>query len=273
MSVSFLDNATPEQIDRAAEANMVTHMSWVQEHTVGMRVIQDDQLTVIDSGLPSDTFNFICRARLHGDSLHRRIVEAIGHFNTVQRPFSWWVGPADRPAGLGQSLIEAGLEPAESEVAMAAHLDDLNATDLTPHGLRIERATTRKHIRDFGNTLAALATPADQSVIRFYEIAAPVLLATDAPMWLYVGFLDGEPVATAELTVSEGVAGLYNISTLELHRHKGIGSALTLRPLLDARAEGFKVGILQAAADGLGVYTRLGFRATGHFTEYQLPAL
>ncbi len=91
-------------------------------------------------------------------------------------------------------------------------------------------------------------------------------------MWLYVGYLDGEPVATAELTVSGGVAGLYNISTLEVHRHKGIGSALTLRPRLDAMVKGFKMGILQAAADGLGVYTRLGFRAAGRFTEYQLPA-
>ena len=137
---------------------------------------------------------------------------------------------------------------------------------------QIERATTPKHIRDFGNTLSALMTPSDEPVIRFYEAAAPVLLAADAPMWLYVGYLDGEPVATAELTVSGGVAGLYNISTLEVHRHKGIGSALTFRPLLDARAKGFKVGILQAAADGLGVYTRLGFQATGHFTEYRVPA-
>ncbi|MCH8149900.1 MAG: GNAT family N-acetyltransferase [Planctomycetes bacterium] len=270
MNVPFLDNATPEQIDLAAEANMVTHMSWVQRHTAGMRVIQDDELTVVDSGLASDTFSYICRARLYEDSLPRRIAQAIGHFNTVQRPFSWWVGPADRPDDLGQSLIEAGLEPAESEVAMVADLATLNATDLTPHGLRIERATTPKHIRNFGNTLAALMTPSEETVIRFYEAAAPLLSASDAPMWLYVGYL--EPVATAELTASGGVAGLYNISTLELHRHKGIGSALTLRPLLDARTEGFKMGILQAAADGLGVYTRLGFRATGQFTEYQLPA-
>jgi hypothetical protein len=47
---------------------------------------------------------------------------------------------------------------------------------------------------------------------------------------------------------------------------------MTLRPLLDARADGFKTAVLQASPDGQGIYTRLGFRVTGRFTEYQLPA-
>lgn len=32
---------------------------------------------------------------------------------------------------------------------------------------------------------------------------------------------------------------------------------------------GLKTATLQAAADGMGVYQRLGFVATGQFTEYQ----
>jgi hypothetical protein len=50
-----------------------------------------------DSGLRCDTFNFICRARLAPETVRAAAAEAISYFAHVERPFSWWVGPADRP--------------------------------------------------------------------------------------------------------------------------------------------------------------------------------
>lgn len=271
MEALSLNHSTREQLNAAAEANLVTHMSWVQSRIEGMQVLADEQLTVIDSGLPCDTFNFVSRARLKQDSMRERISQVVAHFSSVSRPFSWWVGPSDRPASLGQALIEAGFEAAESEVAMAADLSALNPTDLAPQGLRIERAATPKQILDFATINAANWSPPDQQVIEFYKAATPTLLAPDSPLWIYVGYLGDQAVATSELTDGGGIVGLYNISTLEKHRRNGIGSALTLRPLLDAREQGFTIAILQASSDGLGVYKRLGFKETGHYTEYQLP--
>ena len=69
--------------------------------------------------------------------------------------------------------------------------------------------------------------------------------------------------------MSEGAVGLYGIATLAAHRRKGYGTALTLRPLLDARDEGHTLAVLQASAEGQGVYARLGFLPTGHYTEYK----
>jgi ribosomal protein S18 acetylase RimI-like enzyme len=76
-------------------------------------------------------------------------------------------------------------------------------------------------------------------------------------------------VATAEATLAGGAVGLYNIATLAARRRRGFGRALTLAPLLDARAEGYGLGVLQASSDGAGVYRRAGFRETGVYTEYQ----
>jgi ribosomal protein S18 acetylase RimI-like enzyme len=94
----------------------------------------------------------------------------------------------------------------------------------------------------------------------------------ESPQWRYVGYLSGAPVATAELTIGGGVAGLYNITTLEAYRRRGIGTALTLRPLLEARDHGLRTGVLQAAPAGVGVYRQIGFRAFGDITEYKQPA-
>ena len=50
-----------------------------------------------------------------------------------------------------------------------------------------------------------------------------------------------------------------------------MGMALTLQPLLDARDGGLRTGVLQAAAAGVGVYTRIGFQRFGDITEYKPP--
>jgi GNAT superfamily N-acetyltransferase len=192
-------------------------------------------------------------------------------FRNVSRPFSWWVGPADRPANLGELLRAASLDAAESELAMAANLEALVEPAEHPPGLRIDRARTPEQLWDYAAVNAANWDPPDPEVLRFYAAAVPVLLAADSPIWLSVGYLGERPVAASELTVGGGVAGLDGISTRAADRRRGFGTAMTLRLLLDARAAGDHTAVLQAAPDGVGVYVRRGFTPTGRYTEYKPP--
>jgi GNAT superfamily N-acetyltransferase len=269
MDTPSLREMTPIQLAEAADANLVTHTSWVQRRVAGMRVQEDDELVIVDSGLPCDTFNVVCRARLAVETARDRVAAVVESFRTASRPFSWWVGPADRPADLGDILRAAGLGATESELAMTADLDSLDETDALPPGLRIERARTPEHVRQFTATNASNWDPPDPDVLHFFEAAARVLLTAESPLWLYIGSLGDRPVAVSELTVGGGVVGLYGISTLAPYRRRGIGTAMTLRPLLDARASGYRTAVLQAAPDGVGVYTRLGFAPTGRYIEYK----
>lgn len=162
-----------------------------------------------------------------------------------------------------------GLQRAESELAMAARLAGAPAGDCSPGGLDVRRVRTADELRDFARVSAANWAPPDPSVVRFYEAAAPVLLAPGAPQWFYVGYLHGAPVATAELTIAGGVIGLYNIATLERYRRRGFGTAMTIQPLRDAFAEGHRTAVLQAADAGVAVYRRVGFEPFGEITEYK----
>ena len=144
-----------------------------------------------------------------------------------------------------------------------------NRVDSIQHKDRRKNIPTEE-LRDFARVLAAGWSPPDPDVLRFYELTAPALLAEDSPIWLYVGYLAGEPVAAAELAEGGGVVGLYNVATLAAHRRRGFGSAVIRRCLLDARAPGYGTAVLQAqGALGLGVYARLGFSAFGEVTEYK----
>lgn len=253
----------------AADANLVAHISWVQQRTPGMRVVDEPGLVLVDSGLLSDTFNVVCRARLEPEIALERVREVVAYFHSVGRPFSWWLGPADRPPELGEFLVAADLEPAETEVAMAADLATLRLGELSPGGLQIRRVSTGDQLQDFARIMGATQTSPDSEVLRFYELAEPALLSGDSALRLYVGYLEEVPVATAELTLGGGVAGLYNISTLAACRRRGFGTALTLWPLLEARAQGYRTAILQASPAGVSIYARVGFQPLGQITEYK----
>jgi ribosomal protein S18 acetylase RimI-like enzyme len=214
-----------------------------------------------------DTFNAVCRARLTRAGAGARIREAIAWFSG--RPFSWWVGPADAPEDLGRRLEDGGLAASETELAMAAKLSRLREDGAAPAGLEIRRVTTGEELSDYSRVNAANWSPPDRDLVRFYELAAPLLLARGSPIRLYVGYAGGAAVAASELTVGGGVVGLYGISTLEAHRRRGYGTAMTLRPLLDARAEGLELAVLQASDAGAGVYRRIGFAEFGAITEYK----
>src|SRR5687768_4645016 len=99
----------------AAAANLAVHVSWVHQQTPGMRAAIEPDLVVVDSGLPQDTFNVACHARLDPHTAAARVADVIASFSRATRPFAWWLMPGDRPSDLAAILCAAGLQPADSE--------------------------------------------------------------------------------------------------------------------------------------------------------------
>jgi ribosomal protein S18 acetylase RimI-like enzyme len=200
-------------------------------------------------------------------------MEAASYFFHSKRPFSWWVGPADRPATLAAVLDDIGLERAESELAMALPLDAVPERGPDVAGLDVQRVRTKSELETLALLSASHWDPPDPHVRAFYRQTAAALLSNDAPQWFYVGYLDGIPVATAEAVVCDRTVALFNISTKAAFRGRGIGSIMTWQPLRDARAAGCDLAVLQAAAAGVGVYRRLGFKPFGEVTEFKPRSL
>jgi GNAT superfamily N-acetyltransferase len=67
-------------------------------------------------------------------------------------------------------------------------------------------------------------------------------------------------VATASIYLGAGVAGAYFVMTVPEARRRGIGGAITLAALQDARDTGVRYGVLGSSPAGRAVYARLGFR-------------
>jgi ribosomal protein S18 acetylase RimI-like enzyme len=88
----------------------------------------------------------------------------------------------------------------------------------------------------------------------------------------YIGMLNGEPMAwVGSVFCSSSVVGVYAVGTLPEARRQGIGSAITLRGLRDARERGYRVGVLQSSQMGYNLYRRFGFENCFVIKSYAKP--
>ncbi len=263
VTVSF-----PNPLLESMEENLHQHVGFVQRSVPGMTALDDGGLLLVDSGLASDTFNKITRAWLQESEADRRIAEAVAYFQRVSRPFAWWVGPGSRPLDIEKRLLEHGLENTEGASGMAMELCNLPAKPEGPPHLTVRRVTGPQEIADFANVFASNWEPPDPAVLAFYKSAIPLLFREKCPMTLFVGYLDGEPVAGCELLVSGKTAGVYSVCTRREFRRRGIASAMVWAALDRARSQGIAMVVLQSASGAQGVYAGLGFKACCNFAEY-----
>jgi GNAT superfamily N-acetyltransferase len=218
----------------------------------------DRHLHWIIGGSPVDYHNCVLHADLAPEQVEGAIEEAIEAFRAHGVPGTWHVGPSSRPLDLGPRLLARGFGGGWADQGMAADLMALPEDVPVPAELRITRVRDRQGLRHWA--AARALDPEGELESRWVaEMYARIGLGDEVPWRHYLGWLGEQPVATATLCLGAGVAGLYFVLTNPAARRLGIGAAITLAALRDARAIGYRVGVLGASPMGHPLYRRLGF--------------
>jgi GNAT superfamily N-acetyltransferase len=111
----------------------------------------------------------------------------------------------------------------------------------------------------------------DEYLEYLWSVGVPAGLLSGAEpsaFHVLVARIGGENVATALAFDHEGDCGIYNMSTLDSFRRRGLGTALTARHVQDAAERGCLTASLQSTPMAESVYAAVGFGDLGRFLEY-----
>jgi GNAT superfamily N-acetyltransferase len=256
--MDILQDFTPSRIQQAIDANEIAYGTLLSRRPQAI-LHNDPGICWFETGLSFSIFNGVLYTHLTPDALPAAIDRILAHFEQRRLPFQWHVGPTSQPANLRDMLQARGITHDYDEPGMAVDLLALHEDLPVASELVIQPVTSREQVREWAQVWGCGVTP-DEIVQQFFMGHADLPLGPENPMHLYLGILNGEPVATVKLFIGGGVACIQNVVTLHHVRRQGIGAAMTLMAAREARRQGYRIGVLSASPFGIGIYRRLGFR-------------
>ena len=254
----------------AIEANFAEEMAAFGRHLPGAELHEEAEMRWFYTGLPTSGFNGVLHTHITTDDIDAKIDGVVAYFTTRQVPFSWTIGPTTLPLNLAHYLKAREFTHIRDGTGMAADLQALPEEVAEPSNFRVEEVSDENMLQIY-TTTSMKGFGSTEEYMRIYSDTYRVIgFGENLPWHHYIGWLNDEPVAVSSLLLHAGVAGVYGVATIPEARRQGIGAAMTLAPLREARRRGYRVGVLSPSEMGLGVYKRLGFRTYCTMSFYRL---
>jgi GrpB-like predicted nucleotidyltransferase (UPF0157 family)/predicted acetyltransferase len=254
-----------EKLVKDMISNLNVHMTHFAQYLNQIELIRIPGFTIVNSGLPDDTFNYILDADFSSAEANRKILEVTNYFTQTNIPFSWWVSPFDNPHDLPEYLERNDYQNTENNTAMYFDLDKWDGHVPSLPELKIIRARDEKTLHDFALVLAN-----DEKSFKQYFSWIASVLTDDDPIEYYVGYVNDKPVVRGLSCYFAQVAGLHWLSTAPDERRKGYGAAMQQYRLKRAKELGYHIAVLQASSEGYSLYKYLGYKECGVFREFKL---
>jgi GNAT superfamily N-acetyltransferase len=253
---------------RLEHENMIEAIAAAGGQAPGAVVRRGDGVTLVATGLPLRLFNQVL---VDGeDARPEAIRDAVA--STKARGDRFVVnlrqGTDDQFLPLVRDLGLVSLSPEPWMPGMALHPLPPPGGVPVPPGHEIRRVADPAGIDDHIRTAAeGFGMP-----VAWLQAVMGEALAALPGIDVYVGYSDGVPVTTGLGVRTGGTIGVYNISTVQAARRRGLGAAMTMRIVDDGAAVGCDVAILQASDMGYHIYERLGFRTVVEYMAHVDPA-
>lgn len=256
----------------ALETNHAQKVASFGHGLPGGEVHQDPELLWFFTGKPSLNGVLLTYFARDNDAyIAARIAETRSYFTSRQVSVGWDVGSSTHPASLGSYLEAQGFRREGQTTGMAVDLMAINEDSPAPTELIIReisdsaglQAQRTIEMKGFGST--------EEEAQNYYDTYLHIGFGTNTPWHHFLGWLHDEPVAMASLFLHAGVAGIYGVATIPGVRRQGIGAAMTLHTLREARIQGYRVAVLSPTGMSKAIYRRLGFQEYCTIEHYRYP--
>ncbi|WP_425447411.1 GNAT family N-acetyltransferase [Dethiothermospora halolimnae] len=190
-------------------------------------------------------------------------------FKPINRDYVFWIrdhGDNKLERILKDKGYKAKREPGSAGMIIK---EKINAVSI-PKGFEIKRVTNSKEVKDF-----ALVT---KKSFEKPDIVTEAMFSSDDILIspntrAFVIYEDNRPVSAVTMTLSQEVAGIYWVGTIEEARGKGLGSYITQVSTNKAFDLGTKAVVLQASEAGERVYKKLGYETITRYRWYPIETL
>ncbi len=225
--------------------------------------LETHDLWITHCGFPETAFNcaFLKRTEKRPTAA---IESAERYFASVELPFSF-LCRSDHAEHCAEALDAAGYPRGEEIPVMV--LDPIRQRDLPVDRLEITPVEGANDLVDFQKTAFdgfGLPEQAGHLFLTEQLLALPNVR-------LYLGRLEGQAVCTSLVFAIASVAEIYWVATIEAHRGKGLGEAITWAAVHGGLELGCGLANLQASSLGAPVYARMGFETPAHYVRFQKP--
>jgi len=232
--------------------------------------LQVPGMTLFTTPINHPQANGVITANLEKEKVVDAVSKAKDYFSSLEKPWTWYTGPITRPVELGDYLEKEGLKKSHDMMGMAVELDSLNGSGRYPKKFAVKKVDSPETLKDFIDVMSVCFDSVQpDSRSDYFAIEEAYGFSDRLPKRSFLGYLKGKPVASSTMVLGNGVVGVYNVGTIPKARKKGIGTLMTLIPLQEARAMGYKVGILHSPAKGSSMVQRIGFREYCTISAYR----
>jgi ribosomal protein S18 acetylase RimI-like enzyme len=224
-------------------------------------------LSLASSGLDVPVFNS-AMLTAPTDDIERFITTADVHFRSRKLGWTFWVcedllPPEHRGVPLRTIFLSRGMRCiAEPPGMYAEELLQPSKPAAQMTFARVDSTQTRLEYAHLASVVFSLRFDVSKQIYGKAGVWSP-------PSYGWIGYFQGKPVALVTVVVANGALGVYSLGTLPQHQGCGFAETLLRHALREATKQtGIERSVLQATAQGLNLYRRIGFRIVTKFSIY-----
>lgn len=259
-------------IGKLIQKNFIEKVTIAAKQGKDMLVTQTKDFVLVDSGMPSDTYN-VCVV-LNDEIDNKSILEqAISYFKNKKYPMALWCW--DFLKEFKTMLDKSQLTLGEINIGMYAETNTLNPNPIIPSNCFLKAVENQNEIKAYGNIITTLFGECleGKCIKLYYDSLSEKSLQLNNPIKNYLGYMNGEAVCTGSAVFTRDSVGIYDIATLPEYRKHGLGSAMFHYILSDIKKNFNGLCVLQASEEGMGIYKKAGFESACNIYVYENRSL
>ncbi|MDH5403889.1 MAG: hypothetical protein OEZ01_02840 [Candidatus Heimdallarchaeota archaeon] len=204
--------------------------------------VELDNLFQFQSPLPYPDFNAILsQIQIVDEEVHLNNPTQL--FNDLSLPYYWWVFKDLNSNELVNKIKEKKLRNTGDIIVLGAEIAKLVEIFSTPNSLFVEPVNNADKMKKWAEITSYRYNIKGTFVDTFLDNFKDVRFTEDTYWSKYIGWLNGEPVASSTLIKSQGIAAVYDVSIIPRYRNWGIENSMIMIPLRQAKRDGYHVGV------------------------------